>query len=173
MRSNSQSLLGGIIIHSSFLPHPNRRFRRSALTAQRRQEEEKLHHGLCVSERLSDSFQPSRKFLIKKFNRRLNYIIHSVCFSFQIHSCIAINPVGPCSVGHWNARSHFFLLLMCNFFFLPVFFLNVFFFSPLLQLPPHVFLALFLAEGLGRWSQSVTSVPGFCEVFLNWCYGFS
>lgn len=142
--SNSISVMGGAITRSPVLQHPGLLSRRSAQTAEGRQGW--LHQVLCVTESLSDSVQFFKKPLIKTFNRRLNHIIQSVCFLFQI-SCIAIRPAGLSlrfyTRNHTHTRTHqphihkisFISLYFFSLLFYTPSFLRVFSFSLTPQLP--------------------------------------
>lgn len=94
--SNSKCVIGGAIAHPS--PHILSPASRPALGAQPEQQRDdrRSYIKFCELENVSVTrSNPLKNPLIKKFNRRLNHIIQSVCFSFQIHSSIAIRPVGP------------------------------------------------------------------------------
>lgn len=86
-------MIGVAIAHTATRPAS-----RPALGVQPEQQRDdwRSYIKFCVLENVSVTLSnPLKKPLIKNFNRRLNHIIQSVCFSFQIHSSIAIRPMGP------------------------------------------------------------------------------
>lgn len=155
--STSKSVMGGATTRTAFLQRPGQLSRRSAQTAEGRQ---------CVTESLSDSVQFLKKPLIKKFNIRLNHIIQSMCFLFQIHSCITIKPVGPKpavlhtlphTYSHTQPHVH-----KIRFFFSPVFPLNFLFFNP------YVF-----PSSLSPSYPTFIAFTGSEDVFGSTCVGLS
>lgn len=91
--SNADSAMGGAITRRPSLQQPGQLSRHSARAAEGRRGE--LHQVFGVLPNVSDSVQFLKEPLIKKFNRRLNHIIQSVCFLFQTHSCRTIRTAGP------------------------------------------------------------------------------
>lgn len=145
-------MIGVAIAHKAQRPAS-----RPALGVQPEQQRDdrRSYIKFCVLENVSVTLSnPLKKPLIKKFNRRLNHIIQSVCFSFQIHSSIAIRPMGlGCAVLHSQPHTyshtqphlhwiHFFLLLfLFGFSFICIIlstlsYFRVFFFF-FLPLRPH------------------------------------